>query len=66
MLNIMEQFPLREWGFHSVRTLHVMIEAKKLAFADLIRYIGDPKFSGIPVEALLSTEHSRYSAAQDR
>lgn len=64
MLNIMEQFPLREWGFHSVRTLHVMIEAKKLAFADLIRYIGDPKFSGIPVEALLSTEHSRYSAAR--
>jgi gamma-glutamyltranspeptidase/glutathione hydrolase len=64
MLNIMQQFPLGDWGFHSVRTLHVMIEAKKLAFADLIRYIGDPKFSSIPVEALLNAEHARKTAAR--
>jgi gamma-glutamyltranspeptidase / glutathione hydrolase len=64
MLNIMQEFPLRDWGFHSVRTLHVMIEAKKLAFADLIRHIGDPKFSTIPVEALLSAEHSRRCASR--
>lgn len=64
MLNVMQQFPLREWGFHSVRTLHVMIEAKKLAFADLIRYIGDPKFSSIPVDALLSADHAVRSAAR--
>src|SRR5262245_30855769 len=57
MLNIMEQFPLREWGFHSTKALHVMIEAKKLAYADLIRYIGDPKFSKLPVDALLSKSH---------
>ncbi len=54
MLNIMEQYPLGEWGFHSAQALHVMIEAKKLAFADLIRYVGDPRFSDIPVESLLS------------
>ena len=64
MLNIMEQFPLREWGFHSARALHVMIEAKKLAFADLIRYIGDPGFSSIPVEALLSREHGVQRSRQ--
>jgi gamma-glutamyltranspeptidase / glutathione hydrolase len=58
MLNIMGQFPLKQWGFHSAKTLHVMIEAKKLAFADLIRYIGDPKFSGIPVEKLLSADYA--------
>ena len=57
MLNIMEQFPLRQWGFHSARALHVMIEAKKLAFADLIRYIGDPRFSNLPVDTLLSKGH---------
>ena len=58
MLNIMEQHPLGEWGFHSAQALHVMIEAKKLAFADLIRYIGDPGFSDIPVQKLLSKDHA--------
>jgi gamma-glutamyltranspeptidase / glutathione hydrolase len=57
MLNIMEQYPLNEWGFHSTKALHVMIEAKKLAYADLIRYIGDPKFSKLPVDNLLSKTH---------
>jgi gamma-glutamyltranspeptidase/glutathione hydrolase len=62
MLNIMEQYPLNEWGFHSTKTLHVMIEAKKLAYADLIRYIGDPKFSKLPVESLLSKSHGAARA----
>src|SRR5262245_16792471 len=57
MLNIMEQFPLAEWGFHSTKALHVMIESKKLAYADLIRYIGDPSFSKLPVDTLLSKSH---------
>jgi gamma-glutamyltranspeptidase / glutathione hydrolase len=62
MLNIMEQYPLGEWGFHSTKALHVMIEAKKLAYADLIRYIGDPKFSKLPVESLLSKAHGASRA----
>jgi gamma-glutamyltranspeptidase / glutathione hydrolase len=62
MLNIMEQYPLEEWGFHSAKSLHVMIEAKKLAYADLIRYIGDPKSSRLPVETLLSKAHGTVRA----
>src|SRR5437016_5301842 len=62
MLNILEQFPIREWGFHSPRTLHAMIEAKKLAYADLLKYIGDPRSSRIPVEQLLSRENAVRSA----
>ena len=58
MLSILEQFPLREWGFHTARTLHAMIEAKKLAYADLLKYIGDPRFSKIPVQQLLSRENA--------
>jgi gamma-glutamyltranspeptidase/glutathione hydrolase len=54
MLRILEQFPLRDWGFHSARTLHAMIEAKKLAYADLLRYVGDPRAGRVPVEELLS------------
>ncbi len=62
MLNILEQFPIREWGFHSPRTLHAMIEAKKLAYADLLKYIGDPRSSRIPVEQLLSRENTSRRA----
>src|SRR5438105_3358426 len=54
MLRMLERFPLAEWGFHSARTLHAMIEAKKLAYADLLRYVGDPRFAHIPVQELLS------------
>ena len=50
MLNIMERFPLGEMGHNSVRALHTMIEAKKLAYADMIRYDADPRFAKIPVE----------------
>jgi gamma-glutamyltranspeptidase/glutathione hydrolase len=57
MLNIMEQFPMADWGFHSTKMLHAMIESKKLAFADMVRYIGDPRLAQIPVEALLAKAH---------
>ena len=64
MLNIMETFPLQQWGLNSTGTLHAMIEAKKLAYADLIRYIGDPKFSRLPVATLLSKEFAAGRAKQ--
>jgi gamma-glutamyltranspeptidase/glutathione hydrolase len=62
MLNLMEAFPLAEYGFHSARALHVMIEAKKLAYADMLRYVGDPRFSSIPVPGLLDKAHARARA----
>jgi gamma-glutamyltranspeptidase / glutathione hydrolase len=59
MLNLMEQFDLHSYGLNSPRALHVQIEAKKLAYADVIRYIGDPKASKLPVSGMLS---KRYAA----
>lgn len=56
MLNLMEHFPLGDYGHNSAAALHVMIEAKKLAYADMERYVGDPKFSAIPTETLISKE----------
>jgi len=64
MLNIMETFPLNQWGLNSTRSLHTMIEAKKLAYADLVRYIGDPKFGKLPVEQLLSKDFAAKRAQQ--
>jgi len=62
MLNLMEQFPLGEYGFHSVEALHVMIEAKKLAYADMLRYVGDPRFASAPVSAILDKAHAAARA----
>jgi gamma-glutamyltranspeptidase / glutathione hydrolase len=66
MLNIMEQFPLARYGHNSAEALHTMIEAKKLAYADLIKYVGDPRFSNIPIEQLLSKKlaHRRADLIQ--
>ena len=56
MLNIMEHFPLSTYGHNSADALHVMIEAKKLAYADMIHYVGDPRFTPIPVKEMLSKD----------
>ena len=64
MLNLMEEFPLADYGFHSTRALHVMIEAKKLAYADMLRYVGDPRFVEAPVSAMLDKAHARARASR--
>lgn len=64
MLNLMERFPLGTWGFHSTKALHAMIEAKKLAYADMLRYVGDPQFSRIPVAQLLDKATAEKRAAR--
>ncbi len=62
MLNIMEQFPPAPGGPHSVAELHTRIEAMKLAYADVKRYDGDPRFGKIPVQQLLSKEYAAQRA----
>jgi gamma-glutamyltranspeptidase/glutathione hydrolase len=56
MLNIMEHFPMGQYGHNSADALHVMIEAKKLAYADMYKYVGDPRFTPVPVEQLISKQ----------
>jgi gamma-glutamyltranspeptidase/glutathione hydrolase len=62
MLDLMERFPLGRFGFHSVDALHVMIEAKKLAYADMLEFVADPRFAEIPVGAMLSKAHANRRA----
>jgi gamma-glutamyltranspeptidase/glutathione hydrolase len=63
MLNIMSGFPLAEWGHNTVATLHTMIEAKKLAYADMISYVGDPRFAEVPTKGMISPAYGRSRAA---
>ena len=62
MLNIMQTFPASPDGPLSVTELHKKIEAMKLAYADLYRYNGDPRFAKIPVKGLLSKEYAEERA----
>ena len=48
MLNIMERFSLAHFGHNSTDALHAMIEAKKLAYADMYRYVADPNSARFP------------------
>src|ERR1700737_2336833 len=58
ILNILEGFDLRAMGRNSVDTLHTMIEAKKIAWADRAKYYADPVFAKIPLTKLLSKEYA--------
>ena len=57
MLRILEPLELQEMGHNSAEYLHTLIEAKKLAFADLAEYVADPDYMEIDPEALLSDEY---------
>ena len=63
MLNLLEGFDLRAMGRNSVEALHVMIEAKKLAFEDRARFYADPAFHRTPLVWLLSKDYARERRA---
>ena len=62
MLNILERFDLKAMGRDSPDFWHVMVEAKKLAFADRSAYYADPAFSPAPVAALLDKGYAERQA----
>ena len=66
MLNILEGYELADYGFGSPEHIHYFTEAKKLAYADLSEYYGDPEFSDLPIEELLSKEYAAERRSQIR
>ncbi|MBV9435571.1 MAG: gamma-glutamyltransferase [Acidobacteria bacterium] len=62
MLNIMEQTPPSSDGPQSLAELHKKIEAMQLSYADLQRYLADPRISKVPVEGLLSKQYAAERA----
>jgi gamma-glutamyltranspeptidase/glutathione hydrolase len=59
ILNVIEGFDLRALGHNSAEYLHLLIEAKKLAYEDRARYYADPRFARVPVERLISKDYAR-------
>jgi len=56
--NLLEGFPLPEMKASSPEALHLVIEAIKVAKADVYKYLGDPKFTSMPMAGLLSKEYA--------
>jgi len=58
MLNILEGYDLKGYGFGSPEHIHLFVEAKKLAFADRAKFYADADFVKVPVATLISKEYA--------
>lgn len=58
MLNLLEAYDLKQMGPGSADYLHLLVEAKKLAFADRAAFYADPDFAPAPVQALISKAYA--------
>ncbi len=59
ILNLLEPYDLKQYGFGSAEHVHLFVEAKKLAFADRARWYADPAFGTLPVSKLISKPYAR-------
>jgi gamma-glutamyltranspeptidase / glutathione hydrolase len=57
LLKMIEPYPIVEWGFHSSRTIHLIAESERRAFADRSEYPGDPGFVEVPVGQLTDSKY---------
>jgi len=57
-LRLLEGFDLKKMGFNSADYIHTVIEAEKLALADRDEYYGDPNFTKVPMQQLLSDQYT--------
>ena len=62
MLNILENFDLRDLGLLEAKRIHFFVEAAKRAYLDKNQYLADPRFAEIPLEKILSKSHSKELA----
>ena len=59
MLNILENYNIKDLGFGSAEYIHLFTEAKKIVYEDRALYYADPNFSDIPLKTLISKEYAK-------
>lgn len=62
LFSIIEQYPLEEYSFHSVKSVHYIAEAEKRVYADRATHLGDPDFYLVPTTHLLDKEYLKGQA----
>ena len=58
ILNVLEGYPLKDYGQNSAQTIHLMAEAMQLAYADRAEYLGDADFVDVPVSGLTARPYA--------
>ncbi|HBO37868.1 MAG TPA: gamma-glutamyltransferase, partial [Pasteurellaceae bacterium] len=58
ILNMLENYPIKEYGINSAKSIHQLAESMKLAYADRSEYLGDPDFVTVPVQGLISKDYA--------
>lgn len=54
MLKMIEKYPVKSMGFQTAKSVQLMIEAERRAYADRAEHLGDPDFWKVPVNILMS------------
>jgi gamma-glutamyltranspeptidase/glutathione hydrolase len=57
LMGIVEKFPIASWGFQSLQSVQLMVEAERRAYADRAEFLGDPDFVKVPVQQLTSAAY---------
>ena len=60
LLNSVEPFPLRRWGYNSDSTVQVIVEAERRVYADRASHLGDPDFYKVPQKYLILPVYSKF------
>ncbi|TAE25530.1 MAG: gamma-glutamyltransferase [Candidatus Kapaibacterium sp.] len=58
LLQMLEKYPLTDWGHNTEKTAHCMIEAERRVYADRAEYLGDPDFYDVPLKGLLNPRYN--------
>lgn len=59
LLECVEPYPLKRWGYGADSTIQVMVEAERRVYADRAKYLGDPDFFKVPVDSLLNPAYNK-------
>lgn len=63
LFQMVEEFPLNEWGIMDSRSIHAIVESEKMVYADRATYMGDPDFVEIPIAGLTNMQYNKKRAA---
>jgi gamma-glutamyltranspeptidase/glutathione hydrolase len=59
LLESVEPYPLKEWGFNSAKAVHVMVEAERRVYADRSKFLGDPDFYKVPLNEMIAQDYNK-------
>lgn len=58
LLESVEPYPMKDWGFNSANTAHLMVEAERRVYADRSKFLGDPEFYKVPIQEMIAPEYN--------